>query len=60
MNKLREKINLFFGYIWKDLPTHLKNSSASSFPKKFIWYLLSEQQIKYIIVLLRKPHSSCK
>ena len=33
--------------IWKDLPTHLKNSSLSAFPKKFIHYLLSEQQMKY-------------
>ena len=25
--------------IWKDLPTQLKNSSMSEFPKKFICYL---------------------
>ena len=32
--------------IWKDLPTHLKSSSVSTFPKKIKRYLLSEQQIK--------------
>ena len=36
--------------IWKDLPTHLKNSSMSEFPKKFIIMLsttvLSGHQMK--------------
>ena len=32
--------------IWQNLPTHLKNSSESAFPKKIIRFLLSEQQMK--------------
>ena len=32
--------------IWKDHPTHLKNSSVSAFPKKIIRFPLSEQQMK--------------
>ena len=45
-NVARQTINLFYSYtdIWKDLPTHLKNSSLSAFPKKFIHYLLSDNK----------------
>ena len=32
--------------IWQDLPTHLKNSSETAFPKKIILFLRSEQQMK--------------
>ena len=32
--------------IWLDLPTHVKNSSVSAFPKKIKRFLLSEQQLK--------------
>ena len=43
----KQSISFIATDIWKDLPTHLKNSSMSAFPKKFIHYLLSEQQMKY-------------
>ena len=43
----KQSISFIATDIWKDLPTHLKNSSLSALPKKFIHYLLSEQQMKY-------------
>ena len=47
-NVARQTINLFYSYRHlENLPTRLKNSSLSAFPKKFIHYLLSEQQMKY-------------
>ena len=47
-NLSKQSISFIATDIWKDLPTHLKNSSVSAFPKKFIDYLLSEQQINEI------------
>ena len=35
----KQSISFMAKDIWKDLPTHLKNSSMSEFPKKFICYL---------------------
>ena len=45
----KQSISFIATDIWKDLPTYLNNSSRymSAFPKKFIHYLLSEQQMKY-------------
>ena len=42
----QQSISFMATDIWKDLPTHLKSSSVSTFPKKIKRYLLSEQQIK--------------
>ena len=49
-NICKQSISFTAKDIWKDLPTHLKNSSMSEFPKKFIIMLsttvLSGHQMK--------------
>ena len=49
--------------IWKDLPTHLKNSSMSEFPKKFIITLSATVFVRTTneinCCLADKEHSSC-
>ena len=46
----KQSISFMAMDIWQDLPTPLKNSSESAFPKKIIRFLLSEQQIIFRLV----------
>ena len=48
-NVSKQSISFMATDTWQDLPTHLKNSNVTAFPKKIICFLLSEQQMKQFV-----------